>query len=158
MPVTGHSHAGALECLSHPFLTPLSGIKRSTEMEAVIENEVQAATNVPTKSCRFISSYRGVHDYSVQGVNGRVSVRGQTAESQAFYGIDDPQLIGTVVNGSRPVDELVLAVFQQKQDALFGRELDAEKFYARQLTTAKWYQGIGWIRCEPGESKDAFSV
>lgn len=75
---------------------------------------------------------------------------GLNREQQAFYrSPDDPQLLGTVVNGIEPVSAEVLAFFQRKQDELFDLMQDADLFYLDSLTTAKWYSHLGWIRCEP---------
>jgi hypothetical protein len=98
----------------------------------------------------FISNYQGVSDYRVAGLPGRVSWRGLNKEHHAFYrSPDDPQLLGTVINGTKPVSPEVLAIFQRKQDELFDLMPDADLFYLDSLTTAKWYPHLGWIRCEP---------
>lgn len=98
----------------------------------------------------FISNYQGVSDYRVRGLAGRVSWRALNKENQAFYrSPDDPQLLGTVVNGAKAVSAEVLAIFQRKQDDLFEQISDADLFFLHSLTTAKWYPHLGWIRCEP---------
>lgn len=98
----------------------------------------------------FISNYQGVSDYRVKGLPGRVSWRPLNKEHQAFYrSPDDPQLLGTVINGIAPVSMEILAVFQRMQDDLFDQISDADLFYLNSLTTAKWYPHLGWIRCDP---------
>jgi hypothetical protein len=98
----------------------------------------------------FISNYQGVSDYRIRGLPGRVSWRALNREHQAFYrSPDDPQLLGTVVNGAEPVSAEVLAYFQRKQEELFDLMQDADLFFLDSLTTAKWYPHLGWIRCEP---------
>lgn len=107
---------------------------------------MQAAAIKP----EFISNYQGISDYRLRGLPGRVSWRALNKEHQAFYrSPDDPQLLGTVVNGAEPVSAEVLAIFQRKQDDLFEQISDADLFYLDSLTTAKWYPHLGWIRCEP---------
>lgn len=107
---------------------------------------MSAATSQP----EFISNYQGVSDYRVAGLPGRVSWRPLNAPCQAFYcSSDDPQLLGTVVNGTDPVSDAILGFFQRKQDQLWEQVYDAERFYLKSLTTAKWYPRLGWIRCEP---------
>ena len=110
---------------------------------------MQAAAFKP----EFISNYQGVSDYRITGLPGRVSWRGLNKEHQAFYrSPDDPQLLGTVINGTEPVSAEVLAIFQRKQDDLFDQVCDADLFYLESLTTAKWYPQLGWVRCEPADT------
>lgn len=119
-------------------------------MEALIENEVRPAKRTAGITTSFIANYWGISYYEVQGVTGRVLLRALNQESQAFYGKEDPQLIGTVVNDLDPVSEEVLALFQARQDNLLKCALDGEKLYVRKLTTAKWYPYLGFVRCEAG--------
>lgn len=120
-------------------------------MHAVTETEYQAAMRIPVRPMNFLSSYRGVAHYRVQGVTGRVSVHHLNADGQSFYGDDDMLLVGTVIEGIRPVPDEILGVFQAKQDELRAiTDAKVAGLYARKLTTAKWYPALGWIRCEAG--------
>lgn len=118
-------------------------------MNAVIETQHQAAPSKPVRPMNFLSSYRGVSHYRLQGVTGRVSVHHLNADGQSFYGDDDMLLVGTVIEGIEPVSEEILAVFQAKQDELCAiTDAKVASLYARKLTTAKWYPALGWVRCE----------
>lgn len=102
---------------------------------------------------QFISSFRGCSDYRVSGQQVRCSVRYLAAEKQALLEPVDPQLVGIVVSGSQPVDQEVIDDFQGWLDELVSSLPELRDHYVRQLTTAKWYPDLGWIRCEP-ESVD----
>lgn len=120
-------------------------------MNAFTANQDQAAMRVLVPQMDFLSSYRGVAQYRVQGVTGRVSVHHLNADNQSFYGDDDMLLAGTVIEGIGPVSDEVLAVFQAKQEGFCAiAEEKVASMYVRRLTTAKWYAALGWVRCEPG--------
>lgn len=120
-------------------------------MNAVTENQDQAPASVPARQKEFLSSYRGVSHYRVQGVAGRVSVHHLNAADQSFYGDDDMLLVGTVIEGIKPVSDEILAIFQAKQDELCAiPEKKVASMYVRRLTTAKWYPALGWVRCDLG--------
>jgi hypothetical protein len=97
----------------------------------------------------FISSFRGTSEYRVPGLPGRCSVRYLTADEQSLLEHADPQLVGTVVSGGDPVSLEVIQNFQSWLDGLVSSLPELRDRYVKQLTTAKWYPQLGWVRCEP---------
>lgn len=101
---------------------------------------------------QWLSTYQGESHYRVEGLPGRVEVRPLMPRAQGRYpvGAFDPALAGTVTNGCKPVPDDVLEHFRQEILKYQDLPQDIRASYRMDLTTAKWYPGIGWVRCEPG--------